>query len=101
MNGASRHRSPDIKSLFGASLFWDAGVIDPVGHAHYVIARVLDFGDAEMVRLLRRIYRTSDISAVLRTRRGLSARTGKFWAVKLNIPLEEVACLSKYYPRQV
>ena len=46
----------NIKSMFRPSIFWDADDIDAVQHAAYVIARVLDYGDIEDVRMLRDIY---------------------------------------------
>lgn len=87
----------DIKSIFSPSHFWDAGEIDAVQHAAYVIARVLDFGNIEDVHALRKIYPDEKIVETVRTRRNLLPKTGKYWAVKLNIPLEEVPCLKKYY----
>jgi len=91
-------KKPDIKSIFNPSLFWDAVEIDAAEHAVYVIARVLDFGDIEDVHMLRKIYPDEKIIETIRTRRSLLPKTGKYWAVKLNIPLEEVPCLRKYYP---
>jgi len=87
----------DIKSIFRSSLFWDADKIDAAEHAHYVIARILDYGDMEDVRTLRKLYSDEKIVETVRTRRNLLPKTGKYWAVKLNIPLEEVPCLKKYY----
>jgi hypothetical protein len=87
----------DIKSIFRPSLFWDAGEIDAVQHAAYVIARVLDFGNIGDVHALRKIYPDEKIVETVRTRRNLLPKTGKYWAIKLNIPLEEVPCLKKYY----
>lgn len=87
----------DIKSIFSPSHFWDAGEIDTAEHAVYVIARILDYGDMEDVRKLRELYPDEKIVETVRTRRNLLPKTGKYWAVKLNIPLEEVPCLKKYY----
>jgi len=39
----------DAKSIFDPTLFRDAREIDIQGHADYVIARVLDFGDEKNV----------------------------------------------------
>jgi len=88
----------NIKTMFRPSLFWDADDIDPVQHAPYVISRILDFGDQEDVRLLTKMYAREDIIAAIRTRRGLLPQTGKYWAIKFNIPFSEVPCLNKYYP---
>ncbi len=90
----------NIKSIFNPTLFWDADEIDPKKHAAYVISRILDFGDFEDVDALRTIYSDRNIERVIRTRRGLSPRTGKFWAIKFSIPLHEVTCLKKYYPKK-
>jgi hypothetical protein len=89
----------DIKSLFRPTLFWDADEIDSVQHAAYVIARVLDYGDVNDVRVLRGLYPDRKIIDVIISRRNLLPRTGKFWAVKFNIPVTEIPCLRKYYPK--
>ena len=91
-------KKTDIKSIFSPSLFWDACEIDAVQHAAYVIARILDFGDIEDVHALRKIYSDEKIIETIRTRRSLHPKTGKYWAVKLHIPIEEIPCLRKYYP---
>ena len=90
-------KKTEIKSIFRPSLFWDVDEIDAAEHAHYVIARILDYGDMEDVRKLRDLYPDEKIIETVRTRRNLLPKTGKYWAVKLNIPLEEVPCLKKYY----
>jgi hypothetical protein len=90
-------KKKDIKSIFRSSLFWDAGEIDAAEHAAYIIARILDYGSIEDVRALRELYPDEKIVETVRTRRNLLPKTGKYWAVKLNIPLEEVPCLKKYY----
>lgn len=88
----------NIKSIFSPSLFWDANEIDAIQHTAYVIARILDFGDIEDVRKLRNIYSDEKIIETICTRRNILPKTGKYWAVKLNVPLREVLCLRKYYP---
>ncbi|RJQ54704.1 MAG: hypothetical protein C4530_16855 [Desulfobacteraceae bacterium] len=93
-------KSANIKSIFDPVFFWDADEIDPRKHAPYVISRILDFGDFEEVFVLRNLYSDEDIEQVIRTRRNLSPRTGKFWAIKFGIPLHEVTCLEKYYPKK-
>jgi hypothetical protein len=80
-----------IKKLFDPTLFWDAKEIDPVRHADYIIARVLDYGDEKDVKRLRAIYSDEDLIRVIRTRRGLSPLTRLFWTVyfKLSVVEEE------------
>ena len=90
----------EIKSLFRPSLFWDADDIDPRKHAPYIIARILDYGDIGDLKRLLTLYGRQEIAAVIRSRRGLLPKTGKYWAHKLGIPFEEVACLRKYYQKR-
>ena len=90
----------DIKSIFRTSIFWDADRIDAIQHVAYVIGRVLDYGDVEDVRVLRGMYPDQKIIDVIQTRRGLFPQTGKYWAIKFNIPFTEVLCLKKYYPKR-
>ncbi len=90
----------NIKSLFRPSFFWDADEIDADQHAAYVIARILDYGGFDDIGVLRKLYPDEKIIEVIRTRRGLFPKTGKYWAVKFDIPLNEVSCLRKYYPRE-
>lgn len=90
----------DVKALFNPTLFWDAEEIDPDKHAAYVICRILDFGDFKDIDTLKKMYSNKDIERVVRNRRNLSPRTGKYWALKLGVPLHEVACLKKYYPKE-
>ena len=87
----------DVKSIFPLFLFWDAEDIDVTNHFGYIIARVLDYGNEKDIKKLLDIYSNEEIARVVKTRRGLLPKTGKYWAVKLNIPLTEVACLKKYY----
>lgn len=85
--------------MFNPILFWDAQHVDFVKNANYVIARVLDFGDVNDIKRLRKIYPAKKIIEVVKKKRGLMPQTGKFWAVYFGIPLREIACLKKYYQR--
>ncbi len=93
-------RKKHIKSIFRPSLFWDAEEIDISQHAGYVIARILDYGNERDIKKLFEIYSKEEIIRVVKTRRGFFPKTEKYWAVKFNIPLTEVACLRKYYQKK-
>ena len=68
---------------------------------HILIARILDYGDIKDLRKLLELYPREEIIKVVKTRRGLLPKTGKYWAVKLDIPFEEVACLRKHYQKKL
>ncbi|MFH1707514.1 MAG: hypothetical protein ABIF71_06320 [Planctomycetota bacterium] len=69
------------------------GEIDRERHAAYIIARVLDLGDARDVRVLRTIYTDAQLIRAIRTRRSLRRRTARYWALYFGIPAGEIACL--------
>lgn len=75
------------KSLFDATLFWDAEVIDIDRHADYVIARVLDFGDEKDLKNLRELYLDDRLIQVIKNRRALLPITRRLWSVYFNISL--------------
>ena len=85
--------SVGIKALFRPALFWDAEAIDRERHAAYVIARVLDLGDARDVLVLRTVYTDAQLIQAIRTRRSLRPRTARYWALYFGIPAGEIACL--------
>jgi len=83
----------DIKALFRPALFWDVAGINRERHAAYVIARVLDLGDAHDVRILRTLYTDAQLIQAIRTRRSLRPRTARYWALYFGIPAGDIACL--------
>lgn len=87
----------DPKTIFNPVLFWDAGHVDPVGNAGYVISRVMNFGDWRDIEKLYTLYPASKLIETVKKNRGLLPQAGKYWAIRFNIPLREVACLKKYY----
>ncbi len=93
-------RPGNARKIFDPSLFWDAEDIDLDKHAGYVISRVLDFGNEQDVKAILEIYGKEEIIRVIKSRKGLLPKTGKYWAIKFNIPVREVACLKKYYQKK-
>ncbi|MFA4028826.1 MAG: hypothetical protein GDYSWBUE_000890 [Candidatus Fervidibacterota bacterium] len=77
--------------------FWDT---DPTKvnlrlHRQFIIERLLEFGDEEAIRWLRRTFGDDAIGEVVQKSRRLSKRTANFWRLILGIPKERVKCLSK------
>ena len=77
-------------------LFWDTDFdrLCLSGHERYVIERVLEYGDVLEVRWMMRCFAREQIVQVLRTSRRLTRKSAHFWSFILNIPTEEVQCLS-------
>ncbi len=81
--------------IFSPYLFWDTKEFNLKEHSSWLIARVLDFGDAKDIKALRKIYSDNEIIETLKKRKGISRKTAIFWAIYYNIPFEEIKCLKK------
>lgn len=82
--------------------FWD---IDPTQlrvsrHKVYVIERLLEYGDLSAVRWMEQQFSREEIIQVVRQSRTLSQRSANFWAKMLEIPAEDVRCLSAPFRQQ-
>ncbi len=82
--------------------FWDteATKLNPQDKPQYVIQRLLEMGDVEAVRWVRKNFSEEQIKKTIKERRGFSPKTAQFWALFLKIPQEEVRCLQKPYLKQ-
>ncbi len=70
---------------FRQALFWDVNPknIDPHKNALYVIERILDLGNDDEVRWVRKFYDVSLIKQVVNNPRRLMPRTKKLWTIML------------------
>jgi hypothetical protein len=80
-------------------LFWEVDFdwLRVRGHERYVIERVLEYGDDQAIRWLLRTVDPHAIADVVRRSRKISRNTATLWALVLDIPREQVQCLSKRY----
>lgn len=83
-------------------LFWDTDFdqLRVEGHERYVIERVLEYGDVPEVRWMMRRFSPEQIAETLRRSRRLSSKSAHFWAFILDVPPEEVRCLSASFRQQ-
>jgi hypothetical protein len=63
-------------------------------HEVYVIERLVEYGDDQAIRWLRRTFAPESIARVVRRSRRLSRNTANLWSLLLGIPREEITCLS-------
>ena len=82
-------------------IFWDTDFdrLRVHGHERYVIERILEYGDDQAIRWLRRTFDAEVIADAVRRSRLISPNTANLWALVLNIPREEIRCFSKHSPR--
>ncbi len=83
-------------------LFWDTDFaqLRIPDHEQYIIERILELGDAPDVRWMFRHFSREKIAQIVKTTRGLSQKSARFWAFILDIPTEEVWCLSESFRQQ-
>jgi hypothetical protein len=67
-------------------LFWDVkkDSVNLDNHAHFIIRRVLDFGDAKAVNWLCKVYPDTLIKEVVQLKKGFARKTLIFWTEHYN-----------------
>ena len=82
------------KPSFSHSLFWDTDVniIDWEKNANAVIIRILERGNLDDFRELRRVYTENKIKDAAKSARYLSERTLSFVSFFFETPLNEFQC---------
>ncbi len=86
---------------FLKSYLWDIDpdTLDLSVHATFVIARILDAGDEEAVRWMFATFPRDTIKDVVRGSRHLSKRSAVFWSHILDLPPDDILCLSKSFQK--
>lgn len=64
----------------------------------YVLERLLELGDDQAIRWVKASFVSQDIADVVRRSRRISPKTARFWSLVLDIPEEEIRCLSTRFP---
>ncbi|MBW7960148.1 hypothetical protein B6D29_00305 [Microgenomates bacterium UTCPR1] len=79
--------------------FWDVDPkkINPVKKSNFVIGRLLDKGDVEVVSWVLKNFPLQSIKMMLSSSRDISPKTAHFWRLYLKIPEEEIICLQEPY----
>lgn len=81
------------------SYFWDVDVakIDASKSSLFIIQRLIDKGNIEAARWVRKTYSADDIIFTLRNFRDYSLKNANFWSFIYHIPRNEVKCLQEPY----
>lgn len=81
--------------------FWevDASKADIQKRAHYIIERLLEYGDVDAVKWMVRTYPKKTIIEVLKTSRALSKKSANYWALVFDVPKSEILCFSKQFQK--
>lgn len=84
-------------------LFWDvdADTVDPALHYAFIIRRIVDFGTPEDIRWIKQTYSPQEIQEVIKKSKGISRKSGYYWAAYYGVPEEEIECLKTLYPKKL
>jgi hypothetical protein len=63
-----------------------------------VIERVLEYSDDQAIHWLKATFSSERLADVVRRSRRLSPNTANLWALVLDIPRDQVRCLSTPFP---
>ncbi len=79
--------------------FWDTdpSTLSVTQNSFFIIERLLEFGNETAVHWLLYQYSKDDIRNVVKNSRRLSVQSANFWGCILDIPAEEILCLSKSF----
>ena len=80
------------------SLLWDVEdkKLDFEKDAQFIIGRVLDFGNLKEWKIIEKFYGIEKIKKVAQNHIFFDRRSANFWAMVLNIPLENLKCTKKF-----
>lgn len=79
--------------------FWDVDVkkLDPANKPYFIINRLLDKGNVESVKWVRKNYSENQIKETFKNTRDFNPKVGRFWSLFLQIPEDDVICLQPSY----
>ena len=79
--------------------FWDTNPdkVDVQKDSQDIIFRILNEGDIPAIKWLFKTFSINAIKESLSERRGFSPRSVNSWSIFLNIPKNQILCLSKSY----
>lgn len=79
--------------------FWDVDVkkLDPEKKPYFIISRLLDKGDIEAARWIKKNYNNNLVRETLQKYRDFSLKSASFWALCYQVPLKKVKCFQEPY----
>lgn len=79
--------------------FWEVNPknVDVDMQSHYIIERILEYGDMEDIKWIWKAYPKKAIIEAVKTSRAISKKTANYWAVILGIPKSKILCFSKQF----
>jgi len=90
-----------MKSLpkFLKRYFWDTDFqkLNKKTHSHFIIERILEYGDERTVKWMQNNFKLATIKTVLYNSKNLSHRSANFWQLIFNVNRDKILCLKKSF----
>jgi len=86
-------KPPPSIARFFCEICWEDRIADE--YPFYTVERLIENGNLEAVRWLRDRYGDNFVRKVVCRSKNISRRTARYWQVVLDIPEEEIQCLSE------
>lgn len=82
--------------------FWevDTKKLDPKKYPEYIIARILEYGNAKSVAWMVKMFDRKLIKKVIIRSRVLSPRSANFWGALFGVSKNQILCLRTSYQKQ-
>ncbi len=83
-------------------ILWDVDIekLDIKRHKKFIIERIIKYGNEKDVRWMLKTYSLKEIGEVVKKSRNIDRKSANYWALRLNIPREEIYCLRNTYQKQ-
>ena len=75
----------------------DVKKLDPEKKPYFVINRLLDKGDIEAARWIKKTFSNEQIRYTLTGMQDFSLRSGSFWGLIYQVPINKLKCFQEPY----
>jgi len=83
-------------------ILWDVDIekLDIKRHKKFIIERIIKYGNEKDVGWMLKTYSLKEIGEVVKKSKNIDRKSANYWALRLNIPREEIYCLRNTYQKQ-
>jgi len=82
--------------------FWDVNFseLSKENYSSFIIERILEYGDEEAVKWMKKNFNISEIKNVICKSKNLSQKSANFWQFMFNLKRDKILCLKKSFQKK-
>lgn len=90
------------QAQFLKKYFWDVDFLklDKKNHSHFIIERILEYGDRRAIKWLKNNFRLNEIKKVIYESKNISLRSANFWQFIFNLKRDKILCFRKSFRKK-